>query len=573
MTGWAGHFESGGHGDGDDDDDRDSWISEDERGDPAVERAWEEGRGMGGSMMIPQSDMPPLPSTFVPTFYLSESEMMADFEKTVMRIHRQCGKEYGIVKIHPPALWQRKLDALFLKAVNPNATSFSEELFEDTFSNFVGKMNIGKPVSEYVTGELTNGWAFRVNVDQEYAPMTSSDYYATAPARTAANMEAHGLDPADAEAEVDMETAERQYWKYVQKVARSSRGNFLGLYGSDVRRSLFPRKFRDNWNLNSLDSVLSKVAGRSLSIPGVDAPYLYFGSRYTTFSWHTEDVEFFSVNYHWYGATKVWYAGAPKEFYKFRRFVGKLYPDMLLEDQEFLRHKQCVIHPGVLMNEGNLSVYKAYQEPGEFIITFPHGYHGGFNQGFNINEAVNFATRDYLPYGLRADWSLADPNAVWIDDSTFRKMQTITSTYHHHHHQSRSHHPFACHSVDRLAAAVLPAKEEPVDSHSRTYVPRRIIPPSSDDGCQDSSSLPLAHGGGGDIDDGDGDDDDDDDDDDLSDGIGSPKPSSRSHRKRDPSLRPRGARSMTASKRPRQAQRVLHAGSSPASGEALFVHK
>lgn len=36
------------------------------------------------------------------------------------------------------------------------------------------------------------------------------------------------------------------------------------------------------------------------------------------------------------------------------------------------------------------------QREGEIIVTFPGGYHSGFNKGFNISEAVNVGTPSWL---------------------------------------------------------------------------------------------------------------------------------------------------------------------------------
>jgi len=58
-----------------------------------------------------------------------------------------------------------------------------------------------------------------------------------------------------------------------------------------------------------------------------------------------------------------------------------------------------LMSPTSIKNAG-VPVFKVTQEPGEFIITFPFAYHQGFNHGFNIAEATNFASPRWIDYGL-----------------------------------------------------------------------------------------------------------------------------------------------------------------------------
>jgi len=45
---------------------------------------------------------------------------------------------------------------------------------------------------------------------------------------------------------------------------------------------------------------------------------------------------------------------------------------------------------------------RALHKPGEFLISRASAYHSGFNFGFNIAEAVNFAVEDWIPVGIKA---------------------------------------------------------------------------------------------------------------------------------------------------------------------------
>lgn len=50
----------------------------------------------------------------------------------------------------------------------------------------------------------------------------------------------------------------------------------------------------------------------------------------------------------------------------------------------------------------SVPIVRSLQRAGEFIITFPDAFHGGFSHGWNCAEAVNFATVDWVPLGRTA---------------------------------------------------------------------------------------------------------------------------------------------------------------------------
>ena len=68
--------------------------------------------------------------------------------------------------------------------------------------------------------------------------------------------------------------------------------------------------------------------------------------------------------------------------------------------------------------------------PGEFVILNAGAYHAGFNQGFNCAEAVNFATEDWIPLGMKATrccCKALGKDAVRVDMSMFPGGQDSSS--------------------------------------------------------------------------------------------------------------------------------------------------
>ncbi|KAF5477814.1 hypothetical protein F2P56_004427, partial [Juglans regia] len=195
-------------------------------------------------------------------------------------------------------------------------------------------------------------------------------------------------------------------------------------YACDVDGSAFSSSASDQlgnskWNLKKL-SRLPKSILRLLdrAIPGVTEPMLYIGMLFSMFAWHVEDHYLYSINYHHCGAAKTWYGIPGDAALKFEKVVREhVYTHDILstdgEDGAFdvLLGKTTLFPPNILLEHG-VPVYKAVQNPGEFVITFPRAYHAGFSHGFNCGEAVNFAIGDWFPLGAVASRRYAFLNRV-----------------------------------------------------------------------------------------------------------------------------------------------------------------
>ncbi|KAG8931016.1 hypothetical protein FRC02_003334 [Tulasnella sp. 418] len=182
------------------------------------------------------------------------------------------------------------------------------------------------------------------------------------------------------------------------------------LYGADMAGSLFTERTTE-WNVARLPSFLSRLKGIN-QLPGVNTPYLYFGMWRATFAWHVEDMDLYSINYIHWGAPKHWYAipsGRSKAFEGVMRgfFPGDPCP-------QFLRHKSYLASP-TLLTKSNCRPNLLVQHQGEFVITYPRGYHAGFNLGLNCAESVNFALESWIELGRKAGVCKCVGDSVRID--------------------------------------------------------------------------------------------------------------------------------------------------------------
>jgi hypothetical protein len=183
------------------------------------------------------------------------------------------------------------------------------------------------------------------------------------------------------------------------------------MYGADLEGSIFTDNPENKWDMRSLESILSEV---KINVPGVTTPYLYFGMYKATFSWHVEDMDLFSINYLHFGAPKMWYVVPPAERKKFETFAASYFFDEAQHCPEFMRHKSCVLSPTVL-EKHNITCHRLVQRANEFVITFPGGYHQGWNTDFNCAEAINFATPAWINFGRAAGFCECVQDSVAID--------------------------------------------------------------------------------------------------------------------------------------------------------------
>eukprot|EP00096_Caligus_rogercresseyi_P011268 TRINITY_DN4386_c0_g1_i1.p1 TRINITY_DN4386_c0_g1~~TRINITY_DN4386_c0_g1_i1.p1 ORF type:complete len:808 (-),score=218.17 TRINITY_DN4386_c0_g1_i1:77-2500(-) len=303
-------------------------------------------------------------------------EEFKDFNKYLTHIESLGAHKAGVAKIIPPKEWVPRKKPLQISELD---------------------IRIPDPICQMINGNRGIFQSLNIRKKgmsvQEFHRLAESDRYRTP-------------------RYVDYEDLERKYWKNVTFVSP--------IYGADVPGSVTDEDC-DSWNIQHLRSVLDYVnEDYNIEIAGVNTAYLYFGMWKTTFAWHTEDMDLHSINMLHYGESKFWYAIPPEYARRFERMADGVFPNLAKDCQAYLRHKMCLISPN-LLRQNSIPYNKIVQKEGEIMITFPMGYHSGFNTGFNIAESTNFATKRWVEYGKRTLKCYCNPDMVNISMDCFVK--------------------------------------------------------------------------------------------------------------------------------------------------------
>ncbi|OWB81454.1 hypothetical protein B5S33_g71 [[Candida] boidinii] len=358
---------------------------------------------------------------FTPTM-----EQFEDFYKFQKSINKY-GMESGIVKVIPPKEW--------IKDAKNQLTSES-----------LSKIRFHRPIVQQMS--MVNGCVHIDNIEKRNSYnliqwkklSTEKNYLIPAPRGEAQEkykftseekgicdiykgkinwnkpLEPNTFDKIDYNIDTSIYTIEKckfleeQYWKTI----------FFSnaFYGADTLGSVFQDDFRP-WNVSHLPNLLDYMSEK---LPGVNDAYLYAGLWKATFSWHLEDQDLHSINYLHFGAPKQWYSIPQRDHTKFYNLMKEVFPQDAKNCSEFLRHKTFLASPKFL-EKNNIKVNKIIHNENEFMITYPYGYHSGFNYGYNLAESVNFALDDWLEIGLKSKRCECIPDSVNINvESLMRRF-------------------------------------------------------------------------------------------------------------------------------------------------------
>ncbi|KAI9725443.1 MAG: hypothetical protein M1828_003114 [Chrysothrix sp. TS-e1954] len=262
---------------------------------------------------------------------------------------------------------------------------------------------------------------------------------------------------------------ETQYWKSLTFATP--------MYGADMPGSLFDES-TTSWNVAKLENILD-VLGQK--VPGVNTAYLYLGMWKATFAWHLEDVDLYSINYIHFGAPKQWYSISQEDARRFEAAMRSVWPNDAKNCGQFLRHKTYLISPALLQSQFNIKVNRLVHNEGEFVITFPYGYHSGYNLGYNCAESVNFATESWLDYGRIAKKCDCEADSVWIDVNDIERRlrgEPTPEYYEETDDEDELAHdlPSPPASVQGKKAAGRKRKRDPTAAHPARVVKRIKIP-------------------------------------------------------------------------------------------------
>lgn len=351
-------------------------------------------------------------------------DQFRDFYKYNKAINKY-GMQSGIVKIIPPAEWTQLLQGTYtdenlshIKIRNPiiqnmNVTAGHQGVYSlqnierqrsyDIYQwkNLAQRANFAPPAHKKTRRGLPSAESNESAVTSPKRPVKRGAKHAAEDTVSKILTGNFNIDTSEFSAD-RCAGLEQLYWKSLSYAEP--------MYGADVLGSIFKDSTKE-WNVAHLPNVLDLMEEK---IPGVNDAYLYAGLWKASFSWHLEDQDLYSINYLHFGAPKQWYSIPQSQHQQFYALMKSIFSEDYKNCHEFLRHKTFLASPQFLAKNG-ITCNKIIHKQGEFMITYPYGYHAGFNYGYNMAESVNFALDDWFAFADKARKCECISDAVGIN--------------------------------------------------------------------------------------------------------------------------------------------------------------
>lgn len=335
----------------------------------------------------------------VPVFMPTMAEF-ADFYRYNKAINKY-GMQSGVVKVVPPPEWTALLEGTYTDE-NLKSVKIKNPIMQHISSNGHGVFSL-QNVEKQRSYNIFQ-WKELLKTHQPPKLRGAASESEILPKT---NVIANAMLAKDFNIDISEFTTQRceqlenLYWKLL--------GYAEPMYGADMLGSLFTKT--EFWNVAHLPNILDLMEE---NIPGVNDAYLYAGLWKATFSWHLEDQDLYLINYIHFGAPKQWYSIPQSQHERFYKLMSETFPEDHKRCLEFLRHKTFLASPAFLAKNG-IECNRIVHNQGEFMITYPYGYHAGFNYGFNLAESVNFALDEWFEFAEKSRKCECISDSVGID--------------------------------------------------------------------------------------------------------------------------------------------------------------
>ncbi|XP_063596662.1 uncharacterized protein LOC134773393 [Penaeus indicus] len=359
-------------------------------------------------------------------------EEFKDFTKYIEYIESQGANKAGLAKIIPPKEWCPRKEGYDLEKLD---------------------MTIPAPICQVVTGK--QGLYQQINIQkkamtvQEFYKMANNDRYRTPKHSSYEDLERkywknityvspiYGADVSGSITDPDVKAGHRMQDRLHNiKVVSSLELMLLhthllmDIMYRTPKHSSYEDLERKYWkNITYVSPIYGADVSGSITDPDVKACHvsvpcplfnlilllnIFLITIYIFF------YIYFSINYLHFGAPKTWYAIPPEHGRRLERLANGFFPNSFKACPAYLRHKMSLMSPQIL-KQYSIPFNKITQDEGEIMITFPYGYHAGFNHGFNCAESTNFAMPRWVEYGKRATQCQCRGDMVKISMDTFVK--------------------------------------------------------------------------------------------------------------------------------------------------------